>query len=202
VYRARDLWERLYLCQDRQLKDEFAFAKTQFLEESAPMKLGISEELRRKVIFISNLPPQESQGTPVVLVPAHLSESQTCSFPVLTNKIPSFPSQPEPGHFDAVLAQVDAALNAAFDRFIRLAFCNSGLWHSCLGHLLGMSIIAPGLMLWWMGVLRLGGRGRGSIVASLPLIWIGVWFMTVTLTGVSTWLPRRVGDLQMSKVEY
>jgi hypothetical protein len=62
MYRSRDLWERLCLCQDRQLKDEFAFAKAKFLEEDAPMKLGINEDLRRKVLFISNLLPQ-SQGT-------------------------------------------------------------------------------------------------------------------------------------------
>jgi len=163
AYRSRDLWERLNLCQDRQLKDEFAFAKAKFFQDGAPMKLGISEELRQKVLFISNLPPQEIQ--------------------VLTNKLPSFPSQPEPGHFDAVLDQVNAALAGAFERFVRLAFCNSGLWHSCLGHLLGMSILASGLALWCLGVLRLGGRGRGYIAGSLPLIWVGVWFMLVSAAG-------------------
>ncbi|QRV99862.1 regulator of G protein signaling domain protein [Ceratobasidium sp. AG-Ba] len=160
VYRSRDLWERLAPCQDRQLRDEFTFAKTNFFDDDAPMRLGISDEIRRNVMHIGNVPPQESD---------------------ITTKLPSFPNQPEPGHFDAVLEHVNTELAAAFERFLRLAFCNSGLWHSCLGHLLGVAILAGGLALWCTGVVS--AKGRGYVAGSLPLIWVGVWFMLVSLNG-------------------
>ncbi|KAG8746931.1 hypothetical protein FRC10_003102 [Ceratobasidium sp. 414] len=161
TYRSRDLWERLAPCQDRQLKKEFASAKATFFDRHAPMRLGISDELRNEVMHIRNVPPQETQA--------------------LTDKLPSFPNQPEPSHFDAVLAHVDAELAAACDRFVFLAFRNSGLWHSCLGHLLGVAILAGGMALWCIGVAR--NKSRAFVVASLPLIWIGVWFMLVSLNG-------------------
>ncbi|KAG9124746.1 hypothetical protein FRC07_010397 [Ceratobasidium sp. 392] len=160
IYRSRDLWERLAHCQDRQLKEEFAFAKATFFDEHAPMRLQISDELRRQVMHVHNMPPQAQE---------------------LTNKLPSFPQQPEPGHFDAVLAHVDAQLQTAFDKFVFLAFRNSGLWHSCLGHLLGVVILASGMALWCAGIAR--GKGRPFVAASLPLIWFGVWFMLVSANG-------------------
>jgi hypothetical protein len=100
----------------------------------------------------------------------------------LTDKLPSFPNQPEPSIFNAILSQVDAALDAAFSRFLRLAFCNSGLWHSCVGHIGGACILAYGLALWCMGIIS---HRRGYIGGSLPLIWMGIWFMLVSANGVS-----------------
>ncbi|KAG8724524.1 hypothetical protein FRC09_017625 [Ceratobasidium sp. 395] len=161
TYRSRDLWERLAPCQDRQLKDEFVFAKSTFFDEHSPMRLDIPDELRRKVLHIRNMPPAETH--------------------VLTDKLPSFPQQPEPGHFDAVVAFVETRLRAAFDRFILLAFRNSGLWHSCIGHLVGVGVLASGLALWCTGIAR--GKGRAYVAASLPIIWMGVWFMLVSLNG-------------------
>ncbi|KAF8609870.1 hypothetical protein BDV93DRAFT_517100 [Ceratobasidium sp. AG-I] len=160
-YRSRDLWERLNYCQDRELKEQFSFAKAQFFENGASMQLNINDDLRQSVLSISNLPPKESQE--------------------LTDKLPSFPNQPEPGLFDAILREVDAVLSAACQRFVRLAFCNSGLWHSCLGNLLGWAILASGLGLWTLAVAKVAGRGL--VVASLPLIWVGVWFILVSFNG-------------------
>ncbi|KAG9082171.1 hypothetical protein FS749_007059 [Ceratobasidium sp. UAMH 11750] len=62
TYRSRDLWERLAPCQDRQLKEEYAFAKATFFESYAPMRLGISDEMRREVMYIRNVPPQGTRG--------------------------------------------------------------------------------------------------------------------------------------------
>ncbi|KAF8599440.1 hypothetical protein BDV93DRAFT_526103 [Ceratobasidium sp. AG-I] len=160
-YRSRDLWERLNYCQNRELKEQFSFAKAQFFESDASMRLNINDNLRQSVLSISNLPPMESQE--------------------LTDKLPSFPNQPEPGLFDAILREVDAALSIACQRFVRLAFCNSGLWHACLGNLLGACVLASGLTMWSLGITK--AAGRGLVGASLPLIWIGVWFMLVTING-------------------
>ncbi|KAF8603651.1 hypothetical protein BDV93DRAFT_606644 [Ceratobasidium sp. AG-I] len=161
AYRSRDLWERLRYCQDRELKEQFSFAKAQFFESDGSMRLNIDDDLRQSVLSISNLPPKESQE--------------------LTDKLPSFPNQPEPSIFDAILREVDAALQAACERFVRLAFCNSGLWHSCLGNLVGSGLLAAGLTLWSLGVGKVGSRG--FVGGSLPLMWLGLWLMLQSLTG-------------------
>ncbi|KAF8758299.1 hypothetical protein RHS01_02369 [Rhizoctonia solani] len=121
-----ELWERLKDCQDRQLKDEFSSAKSTFFQPGAPMRLNIDASLRDRVLLIPNLPPSQR----------------------LTDRLPSYPNQPEPSIFDPILEQVNQTLEAAFARFLRLAFCNAGLIHCILGHLLGLSILAAGLALW------------------------------------------------------
>ncbi|KAH7341119.1 hypothetical protein B0J17DRAFT_767002 [Rhizoctonia solani] len=162
LYPSRELWERLKDCQDRQLRDEFLSAKATFFQPGASMRLNIDAKLRDRVLLIPNLPPPHNGRK-------------------LTDKLPSYPSQPEPSIFDPILEQVDKALKATLSRFIRLAFCNAGLWHNCLGHLLGECILASGLALWCLGV-RL--HQRGLIAGSLPLIWIGVWFCLVSVSGL------------------
>lgn len=162
VYRSRDLWERLKDCQDRTLREEFAFAKATFFESDATMRLDIGDELRASVLLIPNGPPPQGEHQE------------------LTDKLPSFPTQPEPSLFDAILARIDVALAAAFARFLRLAFCNSGLWHSCIGHFVGMCILAGGIAIWSMGIQS---RGRTWVAGGLPLIWVGVWFMLVSANG-------------------
>jgi hypothetical protein len=67
-YRSRDLWERLNPCQDRRLKYEFNSAKAKFLSVNASMRLDISDEMRRNVLVISNVPPQEIHGTSLYLL--------------------------------------------------------------------------------------------------------------------------------------
>ncbi|CAE6420401.1 unnamed protein product [Rhizoctonia solani] len=162
LYHSRELWERLKDCQDRQLRDEFSSAKATFFQHGAPMRLNIDANLRDRVLVIPNLPPSQEGRQ-------------------LTDKLPSYPNQPEPSVFDPILEQVDQTLKAAFARFLRLAFCNSGLIHCVSGHLLGLSILAAGLALWCLGVMS---RQRGLVGGSLPLIWIGVWFLLVTASGV------------------
>ncbi|CAE6441444.1 unnamed protein product [Rhizoctonia solani] len=161
LYPARELWERLKDCQDRQLRDEFSSAKATFFQPGASMRLNIDAKLRDRVLLIPNLPPPHNQK--------------------LTDKLPSYPNQPEPGLFDPILEQVDKALEVTLARFVRLAFCNAGLWHFCLGHLLGACILAAGLALWSLGVISLQRR---FVAGSLPLIWIGVWFLLVSVSGV------------------
>ncbi|KAG8739664.1 hypothetical protein FRC10_005291 [Ceratobasidium sp. 414] len=46
-YRPRDLWEHLSPCQDRTLKEDFAYAKAEWLDRCAPARLDLSEEMRR-----------------------------------------------------------------------------------------------------------------------------------------------------------
>ncbi|CAE6535892.1 unnamed protein product [Rhizoctonia solani] len=159
LYPSRELWERLKDCQDRQLRDEFSSARATFFQPGGSMWLNIGAKLRDQVLLIPNLPPPQQ----------------------LTDKLPSYPNQPEPSLFDPILEQVDRALEAALSRFLRLAFCNAGLWHCCLGHLLGASILAAGLTLWCLGV---ASRRRGYVAGSLPLIWIGVWFLLSTASGM------------------
>ncbi|KEP52440.1 RGS domain protein [Rhizoctonia solani 123E] len=141
LYPARELWERLKDCQDRQLRDEFSYAKATFFQPGASMRLNIDTKLRDRVLLIPNLPPSHNQQ--------------------LTDKLPSYPNQPEPGIFDPILEQVDKALEATLSRFVRLAFCNAGLWHFCLGHLLGACILAAGLALWSLGVMSLQRSASG-----------------------------------------
>ncbi|KAG8708839.1 hypothetical protein FRC09_001010 [Ceratobasidium sp. 395] len=163
-YRPRDLWERLNPCQDRTLKDEFAYAKSRWLDERALARLDLSEEMRRGVLDISNLPPLENGSNE------------------LTFDLPSFPNQPTPSKFDAIQTHIITSLRAAFNRFLRLAFGNAGLWHMCAGHINSMILLlVPGLAMWFLGVLS-GGR-RGLVVGSLPLIWIGLSFMLMTANG-------------------
>ncbi|KAH7341118.1 hypothetical protein B0J17DRAFT_654281 [Rhizoctonia solani] len=162
VYRSRDLWERLKDCQDRRLKEEFASAKALFFEQGAPYRLNIDNELLDKVLNIPNHPPLSGEHQE------------------LTDKLPSFPTQPEPSLFDSIQQQVDAALEEAFVRFRRLAFCNSGLWHHCIGHSGGAAILAWGLAMYTMGLMS---RGRGYVAGSLPIIWFGIWFMLVSING-------------------
>ncbi|KAG8703682.1 hypothetical protein FRC09_004012 [Ceratobasidium sp. 395] len=163
-YRPRDLWERLNPCQDRTLKDEFAYAKSRWLDERALARLDLSEEMRRGVLDISNLPPLENGSNE------------------LTFDLPSFPNQPTPSKFDAIQTHIISSLRAAFNRFLRLAFGNAGLWHMCAGHINSMLLLlVPGLAMWFLGVLS-GGR-RGLVVGSLPLIWIGLSFMLMTANG-------------------
>ncbi|KAJ1309528.1 hypothetical protein OPQ81_006302 [Rhizoctonia solani] len=126
------------------------------------MELNIDARLRDRVLLIPNLPPPQN-------------------FYELTDKLPSYPNQPEPAIFDPILEQVDKALEGTLSRFLRLAFCNAGLWHCCIGNLLGACILAAGLTLWSLGV---ASHQRGFIAGSLPLIWIGVWFQLVTVSGV------------------
>ncbi|QRV99621.1 regulator of G protein signaling domain protein [Ceratobasidium sp. AG-Ba] len=151
-YRPRDLWERLNPCQDRTLKEEFAHAKSRWLDFGAPTRLDIPEQVRRAVLDIPNLPPRSS-----------LDE--------LTHRLPSFPNQPSPSHFDGLLQHVKSSLQSAFARFLRIAFSNGGLWHACIGHV-GSTVLflAPGLALWTLGVSS--GR-RGMVAGSLPLLWLG-----------------------------
>ncbi|CAE6404500.1 unnamed protein product [Rhizoctonia solani] len=162
LYPARELWERLKDCQDRQLRDEFSSAKATFFQSNGSMQLNIDAKLRDRVLLIPNLPPSYNGHQ-------------------LTDKLPSYPNQPEPSVFYPILEQVDKALEATLSRFLRLAFCNSGLWHCCLGHLLGASILAAGLALWSIGI---ASYQRRFVAGSLPLIWIGVWFLLVTASGV------------------
>ncbi|CAE6441450.1 unnamed protein product [Rhizoctonia solani] len=159
VYRSRDLWEQLKDCQDRRLKEEFASAKALFFERGAPYRLDIDDELVDKVLNIPNHPPRHGQHQD------------------LTDKLPSFPNQPEPSIFDPIQHQVDAAVEEAFVRFRRLAFCNSGLWHHCVGHSGGAVILACGLALYCLGIMS---RGRRYVGGSLPIIWFGIWFMLVS----------------------
>ncbi|KAG9105516.1 hypothetical protein FRC07_009222, partial [Ceratobasidium sp. 392] len=163
-YRPRDLWERLNPCQDLALKQEFAYAKTRWFDERAPSRLDLTEEMRRSVLDISNLPPQETGSNE------------------LTHELPSFPNQPSPSRFDVMQIHVLHALRAAFNRFLRLAFCNGGLWHACVGHTGSMLLfLMPGLAMWFWGAFS-GGR-RELVGVSLPLIWLGLWFMLMTATG-------------------
>ncbi|CUA68091.1 putative protein sll0005 [Synechocystis sp, PCC 6803 substr. Kazusa] [Rhizoctonia solani] len=157
VYRSRDLWEQLKDCQDRRLKEEFASAKALFFEQGAPYRLDIDDKLVNEVLNIPNYPPRHQE---------------------LTDKLPSFPSQPEPSIFDAIQQQVDIVVEEAFVRFRRLAFCNSGLWHHCVGHSGGAAILACGLALYCMGIMS---RGRRYVGGSLPIIWFGIWFMLVSI---------------------
>ncbi|CAE7179580.1 unnamed protein product [Rhizoctonia solani] len=162
LYPTRELWERLKDCQDRQLRDEFSSAKATFFQPSASMRLNIDANLRDRVLLIPNLPPPPNGQK-------------------LTDKLPSYPNQPEPGIFEPILEQADRALEANLSRFLRLAFCNAGLWHCCLGHLLGASILAAGLTLWCLGI---ASYRRAFVGGSLPLIWIGVWFLLSTASGI------------------
>ncbi|KAG8683643.1 hypothetical protein FRC08_014160, partial [Ceratobasidium sp. 394] len=163
-YRPRDLWERLNPCQDRTLKQEFAYAKANWLDKRASARLDLSDEMRRGVLNISNLPPQETGSNE------------------LTHQLPSFPNQPSPARFDPILAHILHALRAAFGRFTRLAFVNGGLFHACLSHLGGSILfLAPGLALWCLGVSS-GGR-RGLVAGSLPLIWMGLWVLLMASNG-------------------
>ncbi|CCO27662.1 hypothetical protein BN14_01648 [Rhizoctonia solani AG-1 IB] len=162
LYNSRELWERLKDCQDRQLRDEFSSAKATFFQPGASMRLNIDAKLRDSVLIIPNLPPSQKGQQ-------------------LTDKLPSYPNQPEPSIFDPILEHVDQTLKAAFSRFLRLAFCNAGLIHCVTGHILGLFILAAGLALWCLGFMW---RQRGYIAGSLPLIWIGVWFLLVTASGV------------------
>ncbi|CAE6474057.1 unnamed protein product [Rhizoctonia solani] len=162
LYPTRELWERLKDCQDRQLKDEFSSAKATFFQPGASMRLNIDAKLRDRVLLIPNLPPPHNGQQ-------------------LTDKLPSYPSQPEPSIFDPILEQVNKALEATLSRFIRLAFCNAGLWHNCLGHLLGLCILGSGLALWCLGIRS---YQRGFVAGSLPLIWVGVWFCLVSVSGL------------------
>ncbi|CEL51587.1 hypothetical protein RSOLAG1IB_00122 [Rhizoctonia solani AG-1 IB] len=159
VYRSRDIWERLKDCQDRRLKEEFTSAKVLFFENGAPYRLEIDERIIHKVLNIPNYPPQ-------------YGEHQE-----LTDKLPSFPNQPEPSLFDDIQRQTDAVLEQAYARFLRLAFCNSGLYHSSIGFTGGAAILAWGLAMWCMGIMS---RGRGYTAGSLPVIWFGLWFMLVS----------------------
>ncbi|CAE6535896.1 unnamed protein product [Rhizoctonia solani] len=159
VYRSRDLWERLKDCQDRRLKEEFTSAKALFFEQGAPYRLNVDNEFLEKVFNIPNHPPRQGDHQE------------------LTDKLPSFPNQPEPSLFDPIQQQVDAALEEAFVRFRRLAFCNSGLWHHCVGHIGGAVILACGLALYCLGVMS---RKRRYVGGSLPIIWFGLWFMLVS----------------------
>ncbi|KAJ1309531.1 hypothetical protein OPQ81_006304 [Rhizoctonia solani] len=158
VYRSRDLWERLKDCQDRRLKEEFASAKALFFEPGAPYRLNIDNKIIDKILNIPNHPPRHEHQE-------------------LTDKLPSFPNQPEPSLFDPIQQQVDAALEEAFVRFRRLAFCNSGLWHHCVGHIGGAIILACGLALYCLGIMM---RKRKYVGGSLVIIWFGVWFMLVS----------------------
>ncbi|QRW27681.1 RGS domain-containing protein [Rhizoctonia solani] len=167
LYHSRELWERLKDCQDRQLKDEFSSAKSTFFQPGAPMRLNIDASLRDRVLLIPNLPPSQQ----------------------LTDRLPSYPNQPEPSIFDPILEQVNQTLEAAFARFLRLAFCNAGLIHCILGHLLGLSILAAGLALWCLGIIS---HQRGHIAGGLPLIWIGVWFLLVTSSDLPWGLHNRL----------
>ncbi|EUC59509.1 regulator of G protein signaling domain protein [Rhizoctonia solani AG-3 Rhs1AP] len=160
VYRSRDLWEQLKDCQDRRLKEEFASAKALFFERGAPCRLDIDQELIDKVLNIPNHPPRHGQHQD------------------LTDKLPSFPNQPEPSIFDSIQHQVDTAVEEAFVRFRRLAFCNSGLWHSCVGYSGGAVILACGLALYCLGIMSLKRKYVGG---SLPIIWFGLWFMLVSI---------------------
>ncbi|CAE6468486.1 unnamed protein product [Rhizoctonia solani] len=159
ICRSRDLWERLKDCQDRRLKEEFTSAKALFFEPGAPYRLKLDDKILYKVLNIPNYPPQ-------------CGEHQE-----FTYKLPSFPNQPEPGLFDGIQQQVDTLLEKAFARFLRIAFCNSGLIHSSIGFTGGAAILAWGLAMWSMGVMS---RGRGYIAGSLPIIWFGIWFMLVS----------------------
>ncbi|CAE7179576.1 unnamed protein product [Rhizoctonia solani] len=159
VYRSRDLWERLKDCQDRRLREEFASAKAWFFEQGAPYRLNIDNDLIDRVLNIPNHPPRHGE---------------------LTHKLPSFPNQPEPSIFDPIQELVDAALEEAFVRFRRLAFCNSGLWHHCVGHSGGAVILACGLALYSIGIMS---RSRDYVGGSLPIIWFGIWFMLVSANG-------------------
>ncbi|KAG8718101.1 hypothetical protein FRC09_013161 [Ceratobasidium sp. 395] len=163
-YRPRDLWERLNPCQDWVLKEEFAYAKARWFYESASARLDVTEEMRRTVLAIPNLPP-----------PPETYQNE------LTQKLPSFPNQPTPSHFDAIRERITSHLRTALTRFLRLAFCNSGLWHTCASHM-GATVmfLAPGLALWILGIYS--GR-RGLVGRSLPLIWAGFWIMLMCTNG-------------------
>ncbi|CAE6370952.1 unnamed protein product [Rhizoctonia solani] len=143
AYKPRELWERLKNCQDRGLKQEFAFAKDVFFRPGAPWRLDISSEDANHILLIPNIPPPYGEQEHTI-------------------KMPSFPNQPEPSIFDPILRHIRDALDASFACFIRLAFCNAGLWH-CV----------PGM----------ASYRRGYVVGSLPLIWVGLWFALVTLSG-------------------
>ncbi|KDN43278.1 hypothetical protein RSAG8_06245, partial [Rhizoctonia solani AG-8 WAC10335] len=94
--------------------------------------------------------------------------------------MPTFPNQPEPSIFDPILSIVRDALNTSFASFIKLAFSNAGLWHCVPGACGGALIVAGGLVMWSMGMTS---HRRGYVAGSLPIIWIGLWFMLVTLSG-------------------
>ncbi|KAH7341120.1 hypothetical protein B0J17DRAFT_716273 [Rhizoctonia solani] len=160
-YRPRELWERLKNCQDSRLRQEFALAKDTFFKPDAYMRLNIPSEYLDLVLLIPNAPPPYEEQE-------------------LTNKLPSFPSQPDPSLFDPILSRVRDALNTSFASFIKLAFCNAGLWHCVPGACGGACIFAGGLAMWSIGMMS---HRRGYVAGSLPIIWIGLWFMIVTLSG-------------------
>ncbi|EUC59507.1 RGS domain protein, putative [Rhizoctonia solani AG-3 Rhs1AP] len=160
-YRPRELWERLKNCQDPRLRKEFALAKDTFFRPGASMRLNIPSEYLDCILLIPNAPPPYDELE-------------------LTDKMPSFPSQPEPGIFDSILKLVRDALNTSFATFIKLAFSNAGLWHCVPGACGGALIVAGGLAMWSIGMTS---HRRGYVVGSLPIIWIGMWFMLVTLSG-------------------
>ncbi|KAF8710427.1 hypothetical protein RHS03_01770, partial [Rhizoctonia solani] len=164
AYRPRELWERLKNCQDPGLRQEFSLAKDMFFRPGAPWRLDISNEDVDRVLLIPNLPPPYDEQE-------H------------TNKMPSFPNQPEPGIFDPILRHVRDALHTSFATFLRMAFCNAGLMHYVPGACGGFLILAGGIVMWTKGMTS---YQRGYVAGSLPLIWIGLWFMIVTLSGVSS----------------
>ncbi|CAE6411090.1 unnamed protein product, partial [Rhizoctonia solani] len=160
-YRPRELWERLKNCQDPLLKNQFARAKDTFFRSDSTMRLNVPPEYLDRILTIrDSQPPNDEQE--------------------LTNKMPSFPKQPEPSIFDPILRIVQDALDTSFARFIKLAFCNAGLWHCVPGACGGTLIAAGGLAMWAIG---LTSHRRGYVAGSLPLVWIGLWFMLVTLSG-------------------
>ncbi|GAB1517952.1 hypothetical protein RhiTH_001008 [Rhizoctonia solani] len=161
AYRPRELWERLKNCQDPGLRQEFSLAKDMFFRPGAPWRLDISNEDVDRVLLIPNLPPPYDEQE-------H------------TNKMPSFPNQPEPGIFDPILRHVRDALHTSFATFLRMAFCNAGLMHYVPGACGGFLTLAGGIVMWTKGMTS---YQRGYVAGSLPLIWIGLWFMIVTLSG-------------------
>ncbi|KAG8716195.1 hypothetical protein FRC11_007369 [Ceratobasidium sp. 423] len=160
-YRPRELWERLKNCQDSRLRNEFTLAKETFFRPGAPMRLNIPDEDLNPILDPPNITPSYNEQE-------------------LTNKMPSFPNQPEPSIFDPIMCQVYDALNSSFARFIKLAFCNAGLWHCVPGACGGAMIFAGGLAMWSIGMTS---HRRGYVAGSLPIIWVGLWFMLVTLSG-------------------
>ncbi|KDN49003.1 hypothetical protein RSAG8_02356, partial [Rhizoctonia solani AG-8 WAC10335] len=160
-YRPRELWERLKDCQDPRLRTEFALAKDTFFRPDASLRLNIPNEYLDRILLIPNIPPPHNEQE-------------------LTNTMPTFPNQPEPSIFDPILSIVRDALNTSFASFIKLAFSNAGLWHCVPGACGGALIVAGGLVMWSMGMTS---YRRGYVAGSLPIIWVGLWFMLVTLSG-------------------
>ncbi|KAG9121854.1 hypothetical protein FRC07_002021, partial [Ceratobasidium sp. 392] len=154
-YRPQDLWDRLNPCQDRVFKEEFAYAKARWFYENASTRLDVTEEMRKSVLEIPNL-PRSSQNE-------------------LTHTLPSFPNQLTPFHSDPIRTHVTSYLRSALTRFLHLAFCNGGLWHACAGHM-GATVwfLAPGLALWILGIYT---ERRELVGGILLLIWAGFWIM-------------------------